>query len=64
MTSPPLTWQSAPDALKVEEAAELVRVGRGVGYTRIRRGDWPYFRVGRLIRIDKRELALRLGVEL
>ncbi|WP_051276272.1 helix-turn-helix domain-containing protein [Desulfovirgula thermocuniculi] len=45
-----------PEFLTVGEVAALLRLGRSTAYELIRRGEIPSFRVGRHIRIPRREL--------
>lgn len=52
----------APDALKVDEAARIARIGRNQMYDAIRRGDLYAARIGRSLRIPKAELARFLGI--
>ena len=50
----PLTWETAPDVLTVEEAAALVRIPKNAFYGAIKAGLVPHHNFGeRLIRISK-----------
>jgi excisionase family DNA binding protein len=46
------------DVLTVDEAAKLLRVGRNTLYEAIGRGEVPYLRIGKLIRLS-REAVMR-----
>lgn len=50
-----------PLVLTVEEAAELLRISRGLAYEACHRGDLPSIRLGRRILVPKDELLARLG---
>jgi excisionase family DNA binding protein len=61
--SAPLTWQTAPDILTVEEAAHLVRIPRNAAYEAIRLGFLPAHNFGeRRTRIAKVALMKVFGV--
>lgn len=53
MTEPPAVYT-------VEEAADLLRIGRTAAYEAARRGDLPVVRIGRTIRIPRHRLAALL----
>jgi excisionase family DNA binding protein len=46
----------------VEEAAEIVGVGRSAAYAAVRAGDIPSIRVGRRLLVPRRALERLLGV--
>lgn len=50
-----------PAVLTVEEAAKLLRIGRGAAYEAVRKGEIPSVRVGRTIRVPRRALLELLG---
>jgi len=59
----PLTWETAPDVLTVEEAASLVRISRNSAYEAVRLGFLPSHNFGeRNIRIAKRVLQQVFGL--
>ena len=61
--SDPLTWETAPDVLTVEEAAKLVRVPRNGVYEAIRLGFLPAVNFGqRRIRVSKKVLQETFGL--
>jgi excisionase family DNA binding protein len=63
--SAPLTWQTAPDSLTVEEAATLVRIPRNAMYAALKSGIVPHFNFGdRLTRIAKAALMEVFGLRL
>lgn len=47
------THQKAPDFITVDEAAELMRVSDRTIYRWLREGQFEYFRVGHVTRIDR-----------
>jgi excisionase family DNA binding protein len=49
-------------ALSVEEAAFVLCVGRDSLYDAIKRGDFPSFRVGKVIRVPTQKLVDMLGL--
>ena len=51
-----------PAVLTVEEAAEVLRIGRTAAYEAARRGDLPTVRIGRSLRVPRRQLDLMLGL--
>jgi excisionase family DNA binding protein len=55
--------QELPPTLSVEQAAELVGVGRNAAYRAAHSGDIPAFRVGRKLRVPTAELLRLLGIE-
>ena len=61
-TASPLPDETPP-VLNVDEAAEILRVGRTTAYDAIRRGQIPSFRVGRKIRISRSALERLLSGE-
>ncbi len=62
--SVPLTWETAPSVLTVEEAAALVRIPRNAAYEAIRLGFIPAHNFGeRRIRIAKSVLQQVFGVK-
>jgi excisionase family DNA binding protein len=50
-----------PPLLTVEEAAEILRIGRNTCYELVRQGQIPHLRLGRLIRVPKHALMSWLG---
>lgn len=53
------------ETYSVEEAAQILGVGRAAAYTAVRLGQLPAVRIGRLVRIPKRALERWLeGVDL
>lgn len=50
-----------PAVLTVEEAAELLRIGRSAAYAAVKAGDIPSIRVGRQIRVPRHMLEALLG---
>ncbi len=62
--SVPLTWETAPSVLTVEEAAALVRIPRNAAYEAIRLGFLPAHNFGeRRIRIAKSALQQAFGLK-
>ncbi len=53
-----LNWENAPDILKVEEIAELLRVDKSIIYELCRGDNFPCFRINRGIRVHK-EILLK-----
>lgn len=49
------------DVLTVEEAAEVLRISRGLAYEAVRTGEIPSVRVGRRLLITKVALERLLG---
>lgn len=56
-----MTVAELPAVLTVEEAAKLLRIGRGAAYEAVRKGEIPSVRVGRSIRVPRRALLELLG---
>jgi excisionase family DNA binding protein len=52
-----------PLVLTVEEAAEVLRIGRTAAYEAVRRGELPSFRIGRSLRVPRHALGVLLGLE-
>jgi putative molybdopterin biosynthesis protein len=46
----------AEELLTVEQVQELLKVGRTFAYSLIRSGELPSYRVGRLLRIRRRDV--------
>ena len=53
--------QTDPDVLTVDEAAELLRIGRNQLYDAIGRNEIPHLRIGRTIRLSRRALLAIVG---
>ena len=49
------------EVLTVEEAAELLRIGRGTAYEAVRLGEIPSIRIGRRVLVPRRPLMRLLG---
>jgi excisionase family DNA binding protein len=49
-----------PELLRVEEAATLLDISRGVAYDLVRRGELPSIRLGRLLRIPRSGLIAKM----
>jgi excisionase family DNA binding protein len=49
--------------LTIEEAAELLRIGRSAAYEAARRGQLPVIRLGRSLRVPRHQLDRMLGVQ-
>jgi excisionase family DNA binding protein len=61
----PLTWESAPDVLTIDEAASLVRIPRNAAYEAARAGLLPAKNFGqRRIRVLKAALKQVFGLDL
>lgn len=45
-----------PLVLTIEEAAKLLRIGRGAAYELARRGELPVVRLGRTLRVPRHRL--------
>ena len=58
-----MTHADMPAVLTVEEAAQVLRIGRGAAYEAVRRGDIPAVRVGRSLRVPRHQLDAMLGIE-
>lgn len=54
--------EDAPDVLTVEEAGELLRIGRTAAYEACRRGDLPAVRIGRSLRVPRHALERLLNL--
>jgi excisionase family DNA binding protein len=46
----------AEELLTVEQVQELLKVGRTFAYSLIRSGELPSYRVGRLVRVRRRDI--------
>jgi excisionase family DNA binding protein len=46
----------AEELLTVEQLQELLKVGRTFAYSLIRSGELPSYRVGRLVRVRRRDM--------
>lgn len=55
-----LTRDAPPAVLTVEEAAKLLRIGRGPAYEAVRRGEIPSVKLGRTIRVPRAALLSML----
>lgn len=53
--------QRLPFTLTVEEAADVLRVGRTAAYEAVRAGQVPAIRVGRKLRVPRAALLRLLG---
>jgi putative molybdopterin biosynthesis protein len=47
---------AAEEFLTIEEVQELLKVGRTFAYSLVRSGELPSYRVGRLLRIRRRDV--------
>ena len=47
---------SAEELLTVEQVQQLLKVGRTFAYSLIRSGELPSYRVGRLVRVRRRDV--------
>jgi excisionase family DNA binding protein len=52
-----------PLVLTVEEAARLLRIGRGTAYEAVRTGDIPSVRVGRRVLVPRHALLSLLNAD-
>jgi excisionase family DNA binding protein len=52
-----------PAVLTVEEAGELLRIGRSAAYAAVRAGEIPSIKVGRSIRVPTFRLEQLLGLQ-
>ena len=52
-----------PAVLTVEEAGELLRIGRSAAYQAVKAGEIPSIKVGRSIRVPRHRLEQLLGLE-
>ena len=55
------TTASLPLVLSVEEAAAVLRIGRGAAYALVRAGTLRCIRVGRIIRIPRSAIEEFIG---
>lgn len=63
-TEVPLTWETAPDVLTIDEAAKLVRIPRNAAYEAVRAGFLPAANFGlRRIRVSKSKLREVFGLD-
>lgn len=60
MTRKRLTLTSAPDVLKLKEAAEVLRIGKNQATAGVRSGAIPSVRIGNSIRVLKSSLVALL----
>jgi len=51
-----LTFEELPHVLTVEEAAQVLRIGRNSAYAAVHRGDLKTIRIGRRILVPKAAL--------
>jgi excisionase family DNA binding protein len=51
-----------PLVLTVEQAAELLQIGRTAAYEAVHRGDLPAVRIGRSLRVPRHQLEALLGL--
>lgn len=51
-----------PAVLTVEEAAELLRIGRSAAYAAVKAGEIPSIKVGRSLRVPRHRLDELLGI--
>lgn len=49
--------EELPELLSVAEAAAWLKIGRGLAYEMVRRGDLASVRLGRLVRVPRAALA-------
>lgn len=59
---PHIAPEQLPPTLSVEQAAEIVGVGRNAAYRAAHSGDIPAFRVGRKLRVPTAALLRLLAV--
>lgn len=59
----PATVENLPLTLTVEEAAEILRIGKNSAYAAVADGSLPSLRIGRVIRIPRDALAAVLGAD-
>ncbi len=57
-----LSFATAPDMLRVDEAAGLLRVGSGAVYSAVAAGSLRACKIGRSVRISKLELRRFAGL--
>jgi excisionase family DNA binding protein len=55
-------WRGRP-ALTVEEAADVLRIGRSAAYAAVKAGEIPSIKVGRSIRVPTFRLEQLLGLQ-
>ena len=55
-TEPTSNVTTSEELLTVEQVQELLKVGRTFAYSLVRSGELPSYRVGRLIRIRRRDV--------
>jgi excisionase family DNA binding protein len=51
-----------PLVYTVEQAAEVLQIGRTAAYEAVRRGDLPCIRIGRSLRVPRHQLEALLGL--
>ena len=56
-----MTLTDAPDLLRVDEVAQLLRVGRNQAYALVARGELVAIRLGRTLRVPKSALLRLVG---
>jgi excisionase family DNA binding protein len=59
----PRNVQDLPLTLTVDEAAEVLRIGKNTAYAAVADGSLPSVRIGRVIRIPRDALAAVLGAD-
>jgi excisionase family DNA binding protein len=55
------TMDELPRVLTVEEAAQVLRIGRTAAYEAVRRGEVPSIRVGRRLLVPRHRLEALVG---
>ncbi len=55
--------EELPLLLTVDEAAEVLRIGRNGAYAAVANGSLPSVRIGRTIRVPRDALALLIGAD-
>ena len=63
MIQPNLTIETAPDSLTVDEAADLLRIGRVAAYAAVREGTIPSLKFGKRLIVPKEQLRKLLAGE-
>jgi excisionase family DNA binding protein len=58
-----LSGPSAPTTITVEQAAQLLGIGRATGYEAARQGQLPVLRLGRRLLVPVPRLLALLGAE-
>jgi len=53
---PPDAGRGAPALLRVNEVAQILRIGRTKAFQLLAEGELPAIRIGRAVRIDRRQL--------